>query len=274
MTPSAFHVPPRPTMTAASVCGTPPPETTSSRLQGIPGEEAEGAAIGRPEGIGGPLGARQGLRRRRRQRPQPQAGAAVTRSHEHDLPAVGRERNVRGPVGGGRDDLGARLGRQWRRSFAQMPYGGDSKRSSERRLRRQTRPSTPAVHADADDVVVVVCGTAVSNAPSSASRTSPMSREALFRILLQATLQHRSERRGRGRRQPRPDRLLVESPAPASSRRRSSPSKARRRSASRTARRQRPRCRCACPPCGLAPARATCTPPCRGSSRPASSRAW
>ena len=160
MTPSAFHVPPRPVMAGARVCGAPPPR--SSRFSAPPAKKPMERLSGDQKGDARALGARQRLRRRRRQRPQPQAGRAVTRGHEDDLPAVGRERKRRGLVGGGRDDLGARLGRRGWRRLAQMPHRGNGERGDRQHARRRARPSRPAVRATAMTVA----------APSSAARPS------------------------------------------------------------------------------------------------------
>ena len=127
MTPSAFHVPPRPgggrrqglRRAAAEV----------EPLQRIPGEEADGPAVGRPERETSPP------------RCPPAAApssspatAATDGTRHHPRPrrrSAGRRARAQtsvGSVGGGRDDLDARLGRRGRRRFAQMPHRGNGER--------------------------------------------------------------------------------------------------------------------------------------------------
>ena len=85
---------------------------------------------GDQNGIRGPLGAGQRLRRRCLQEPQPQARTAFIGSDEDDLPAVGRERNRRRLVGDRRDDLGAYF---WGRRLAQMLQRRDGERDDHHR---------------------------------------------------------------------------------------------------------------------------------------------
>ena len=194
----------------ASVCGAPPPR--SSRFSCALGEEANGPAVGRPERItsrprcppaaapsSSPAAAATGGTRRRPRRRRQSAGRRAT------------GRTTSGPSVAGVTMSSARLGWRGRRRLAQMPHGGNGERGHAQRARRRTRPSTPAVRAMPMACVDVVCGAAVSNAPSSARRTSRDVADALLRVLVQAAPKHLRHARGRQPPAARPVRLGLRS---------------------------------------------------------------
>ena len=181
MTPSAFQAPPRARGGGATVCGA-PAEPRSSPLQLAVGEEADGPAVGRPE--------------RSRSRPRSPPAAAPSSSPAIAATGATRRRPRRrtriwrpsgeraksvGSVGGGRDDVDARLGRR----LAAALRADAAPRERRARAATSTATANAAIHASRPRAADVhgrrgVCGAAVSNAPSSARRTSPMSRSALL----------------------------------------------------------------------------------------------
>ena len=268
MTPSAFHVPPRPLTAGARVCGAPPPR--SSRFSAPPAKKPTERLSGDQKGSVAPSVPASGCavvvasdRSHRRDAPSPEATKTICRPS-------GESANDVGCVGGGRDDLDARLGRRGWRRFAQMPHRGNGERDGHDTRRRRVRSSTPAVRVGADD--------------------------AATRRLRRGRLERALQRPGARRRCP--NRVAACDPSRGSARSRStnavrassagsavqsgsrfstaaSVSETRPRPRSALSRqhleqhaRRTPRCRRACPPSSRAPAPGPCTPPCRGSSRP------
>ena len=137
MTPSRFHVPPRPLGASASTC-----EAAASQidpLQLAVGKKADRAAIRRPERIAGSLGARERLRRHLVERPHPEPRRALGRRDERQLPAVGRQRERYRIARRRRRDLKAR--RKWLGYNAtEVQRGGDCQRRGDHERQRRDDP--------------------------------------------------------------------------------------------------------------------------------------
>jgi hypothetical protein len=122
-------------------------------FQRSPGQESDGAAVGRPEGIFGTFSTAERLRRRRCQGTQPQARRTIARGHVDDVPPIRREREGRQVAGRG-ENVGARLSRRRGRPLTQVAHGWDRhcRNHCGRECQRSGRPGgTPRRRTDRTD---------------------------------------------------------------------------------------------------------------------------
>ena len=170
MTPSVFHVPPRPPTTGASVWGAPPPR--SGRLSAPPAKKPTDRPSGDQNGKVAPS--------------VPFSACAVVaardRTQSRDTPSSEATNTIRRPSGESANDPGSSVVGVLISVRVSGGAGGISRRCRSASTASATIPSAAtanaAVHtnrpADADGAAAV-CDAAVSNAPSSASRTSAIS---------------------------------------------------------------------------------------------------
>ena len=232
-------------------------------------EEPDRSAVRRPERKRRAVGAGERSRRTRRHRAQPQLGPAIGGRDERELLSVRRDRHRHHVGRRRRRDLDAHLRKRCCRCFRAAASTPRPRPPAARALRTTggaragetcRERSEDATRGASWCFVDLETGIANVGQPPLA-------------ILFQTPAQQTADAVGCVGGQTRP-LGLARGRWPQSSRSHRCRRTLARPRAFRTARIRRPRCRSFCPRSSRAPARGSCTAPCRGRRRGASSRGW